>query len=160
MHQDRARWDRLQIGRGLRALMRARELGGRDGFYVLQAEIVACHARANGPDDTGWSEIAGLYARLSALVASPVIELNRAVAVSMVEGPAAALAIVERTAETPALRGYHLLETVRGDLLHRLGRYTEARVAFELAASLTGNSREQDMLKRRAAEAGRAATSS
>jgi len=160
MDQNRSLWDRLQIGRGLRALAQARALGGSGGFYGLQAEIIACHAQANGPDDTDWPAIAGFYARLSALVASPVIELNRAVAVGMVDGPAAALAIVERVAEAPALKGYHLLQTVRADLLQKLGRHTEARAAFELAASLAGNRREQDMLKRRAAEAASAATSS
>jgi RNA polymerase sigma factor (sigma-70 family) len=153
MEQNRALWDRLQIGRGLRALARALELGGANGFYVLQAEIVACHARASGPDATDWRAIARLYDRLAALVASPVIELNRAVAVGMVDGPAAALAIVERLEAEPALKAYHLLPSVRGDLLQKLGRYDEARAAFEAAAALAGNARERDMLTRRAAEA-------
>jgi RNA polymerase sigma factor (sigma-70 family) len=157
MDQSRSLWDQLQIGRGMRSLARARKLGAGGGFYALQAAIVACHARASRPDDTDWSRIAGLYAQLSALVASPVIELNRAVAVGMAEGPAAALAIVDALAEEPALKAYHLLPTVRGDLLHKLGRYEEAHAAFESAANLAGNRREQEMLKRRAAEAASAA---
>jgi RNA polymerase sigma factor (sigma-70 family) len=151
MDQNRARWDRLQIRRGLAALARAHELGSGRGFYALQAAIVACHARAATPDETEWPRIAALYAELSALVRSPVIELNRAVAIGMVEGPAAALAIVDALAGEPALKNYHLLESVRGDLLHRLGRHADARVAFEMAASLAGNKREQELLKRRAA---------
>jgi RNA polymerase sigma factor (sigma-70 family) len=159
MDQDRARWDRLQIGRGLRALARAHELGGAGGFYALQAEIVACHARASGADDTDWRTIARLYQKLAALVASPVIELNRAVAVGMADGPAAALEIVDALEGEPALRTYHLLPTVRADLLQKLGRFDEARAAFEEAARLAGNTREQQMLKRRAAEAANAAAS-
>jgi RNA polymerase sigma factor (sigma-70 family) len=159
MDQNRSLWDQLQIGRGMRSLGRARKLGEGGGFYALQAAIVACHARASGPDDTDWSAIAGLYAQLSALVASPVIELNRAVAVGMAEGPAAALAIVDRIAEAPALKAYHLLGSVRGDLLFKLGRYTEARAALEAAAELAGNTREQQLLRRRAAEAAEAAKS-
>jgi RNA polymerase sigma factor (sigma-70 family) len=158
MDQNRSRWDQLQIGRGMRALASARQLGGGGGFYALQAAIVACHARASGRDDTDWSGIAGLYAQLSALVASPVIELNRAVAVGMAEGPAAALVIVDRIAEEPALKTYHLLGSVRGDLLFKLGRYTEARAALEAAAELAGNTREQELLRRRAAEAADAAS--
>src|SRR6185437_8675464 len=114
-------------------------LGGGAGFYALQAAIVACHARANGADDTDWRAIAGLYEELLALVHSPVIELNRAVAVAMADGPAAGLAIVDRLTEAPSLRNYHLLPTVRGDLLERLGRHDEARAAFESAVQLTGN---------------------
>ena len=143
----------------MRSLGRARQLGGAGGFYALQAAIVACHARASRPDDTDWPGIAGLYAQLSALVASPVIELNRAVAVGMAEGPAAALAIVDRIAEAPVLKAYHLLGSVRGDLLFKLGRYTEARAALEAAAELAGNTREQELLRRRAAEAADAARS-
>jgi predicted RNA polymerase sigma factor len=158
MDQNRSRWDQLQIGRGMRALASARQLGGGGCFYTLQAAIVACHARASEPEDTDWSGIAGLYAQLSALVASPVIELNRAVAVGMAEGPAAALAIVDRIAEEPALQTYHLLASVRGDLLFKLGRYTEARAALEAAAELAGNTREQELLRRRAAEAADAAS--
>ena len=123
MDQNRARWDRLQIRRGLSALARAYELGGGRGFYALQAAIVACHARAATPDDTEWPRIAKLYAELAALVRSPIIELNRAVAVGMAEGPAAALAIVDALAGEPALKNYHLLESVRGDLLFKLGRF-------------------------------------
>jgi RNA polymerase sigma factor (sigma-70 family) len=159
MDQNRSLWDQLQIGRGMRSLGRARKLGEGGGFYALQAAIVACHARASGPGDTDWSGIAGLYAQLSALVASPVIELNRAVAVGMAEGPAAALAIVDRIAEEPALKAYHLLGSVRGELLFKLGRYTEARAALEAAAELAGNTREQQLLRRRAAEAAEAAKS-
>jgi predicted RNA polymerase sigma factor len=154
MDQNRARWDRLQIRRGLLALDRAHELGGGQGFYTLQAAIVACHARAGAPADTDWPRIAKLYAELSALVRSPVIELNRAVAVGMAEGPAAALAIVDGLAGEPALKNYHLLPSVRGDLLHKLGRAVEARAAFELASTLAANTRERELLRRRATEAG------
>jgi len=153
MDQNRMRWDRLQIRRGLSALARAHELGGGQGFYGLQAAIVACHARAATPDDTDWPRIAELYAELSGLVRSPIIELNRAVAVGMAEGPAVALTMVDRLAGEPALKNYHLLESVRGDLLCRLGRFAEARDAFEIAAALAANKRERDLLKRRAAEA-------
>jgi RNA polymerase sigma factor (sigma-70 family) len=157
MEQNRALWDRLQIRRGMLALARARELGGAGGFYTLQAAIIACHANASTPDDTPWPRIAELYVELAALVRSPVIELNRAVAVGMARGPAAALAIVDRLAHEPMLKAYHLLPTVRGDLLQKLGRFGEAHAAFEAAAGLAGNKREQDLLKRRAAEAADAA---
>jgi RNA polymerase sigma factor (sigma-70 family) len=157
MDQDRARWDLLQISRGLRSLAKAEELGGANGFYALQAAIVACHARASSPDTTNWHEIASLYQQLSMLIRSPVIELNRAVAVGMAEGPAAGLAIIEQLEGEGALKSYHLLPTVRGDLLQRLGRYGEARSAFEAAALLATNTREHAMLKRRAAEAAEAA---
>ena len=160
LEQNRALWDQLQIRRGMRALERARELGGAGGFYALQAAIIACHAEARTAGDTDWPRIAGLYAELAALVPSPVIELNRAVAVGMAEGPEAGLAIVDRLAGEPALEGYHLLPSVRGDLLRKLGRHAEARVAFEAAAALAGNRREQDLLRRRAAEAADAATAS
>jgi RNA polymerase sigma factor (sigma-70 family) len=153
MDQDRARWDRLQIQRGMLALARARDLGGAGGFYVLQAEIVACHARAQTPGETDWPRIANLYAQLAALVPSPVIELNRAVAVSMAEGPQAGLVIVEGLVDEPALKSYHLLPCVRGDLLQRLGRYREAQAAFEAAAELACNKREQGLMRRRAREA-------
>jgi RNA polymerase sigma factor (sigma-70 family) len=152
MDQNRALWDRLQIGRGMRALVRAHELGRADGFYALQAEIVACHARAGRAEDTDWRAIARLYEQLTALVASPVIELNRAVAVGMADGPEAALCIVDRLAGEGALKAYHLLPTVRGDLLQKLGRYREASAAFEEAAALTANTRERELLKRRAAD--------
>jgi RNA polymerase sigma factor (sigma-70 family) len=153
LEQNRALWDQLQIRRGLQALGRARELGGAGGFYTLQAAIIACHAQASDADATAWPRISELYAELAALVRSPVIELNRAVAVGMAEGPQAALEIVDRLVGEPALKNYHLLGSVRGDLLYKLGRYEEARAAFEAAARLAGNRREQELLKRRAAEA-------
>jgi RNA polymerase sigma factor (sigma-70 family) len=153
MEQNRVRWDQLQIGRGMRLLKKVGSLGGAGGFYALQAAIVACHARASGADDTDWRAIATLYEELLALIRSPVIELNRAVAVGMADGPAAGLAIVEALVEGGELRNYHLLPTVRGDLLERLGRHDEARAAFETAAGMTANTREQEMLKRRAAAA-------
>jgi RNA polymerase sigma factor (sigma-70 family) len=153
LEQNRALWDQLQIRRGLQALGRARELGGAGGFYALQAAIVACHAQAGTADATDWPRISALYAELANLVRSPIIELNRAVAVGMAEGPEAALVIVDCLAHEPALENYHLLGSVRGDLLQKLGRYEEARAAFEAAAGLTGNQRERDLLLRRAAEA-------
>lgn len=156
LEQNRARWDRLQIRRGMRALDRASDLGGAGGFYALQAAIIACHAGAATADATDWPRISALYAELSKLVRSPVIELNRAVAVGMAEGPEAALEIVDGLAHEPALKSYHLLGSVRGDLLQKLGRHQEARAAFEAAAQLAGNSRERELLKRRAAEAGAA----
>lgn len=155
--QNRAQWDQLQIRRGMQALGRARALGGSGGIYALQAAIIACHAQAPTASDTDWPRIAGLYAELAAIAHSPVVDLNRAVAVSMAEGPQAALAIVDRLVGEPALKGYHLLASVRGDLLHKLGRYEEARTAFEAAAALTGNKREQDLLRRRASQAAQAA---
>ena len=156
LDQDRGLWDLLQIRRGLKALDRAHELGGANGFYALQAAIVACHARARTGDVTDWARIAGLYEDLTAVAPSPVVELNRAVAVGMAFGPAAGLAIVEALANEPALKTYHLLPSVRGDLLHKLGRFEEARAAFETAAGLAGNRREEALLRRRAAEAGAA----
>ena len=149
--QDRTLWDQLQIRRGLQALARADELGGAAGFYVLQAAIIACHARAAAFADTDWPHIASLYGHLMALSPSPVIELNRAVAVGMVEGPQAALVIVDRLAEEPILKRYHLLFSVRGDLLQKLGRRTEAHTEFRTAAQLTANRRERELLERRAA---------
>ncbi|WP_456725054.1 MULTISPECIES: RNA polymerase sigma factor [unclassified Bradyrhizobium] len=157
MEQNRALWDRLQIRRGQLALARARELGGAGGFYALQAAIAACHAEADTPDATDWRRIAALYGDLAALLDSPVIELNRAVAIGMAEGPLAALAIVDGLADEPALKAYHLLPSVRGDLLHRLSRFAEAHTAFEAAAALAGNARERELLRRRAAVAARAA---
>jgi predicted RNA polymerase sigma factor len=157
LDQDRALWDQLQIRRGMQALARTRELGGAGGIYALQAAIVACHAEAKRADDTDWSRIAGLYAELAAVMRSPIIELNRAVAIGMAEGPEAALSIVDHLVREPALKGYHLLPSVRGDFLYKLGRYEEARVAFESAAVQTGNRREQELLMRRAAEAAGAA---
>ena len=160
LEQNRALWDQLQIRRGMQALGRARELGGADGFYALQAAIIACHAQARTADETNWSRITGLYAELAKLVRSPIVELNRAVAVGMAEGPEAALVIVDRLVHEPALKNYHLLGSVRGDLLQKLGRHAEARAAFEAAAALAGNQREQELLKRRAVEAGAAAMTS
>jgi len=160
LDQNRELWDQLQIRRGMQSLGRAHELGGAGGIYVLQAAIIACHAQARTAGDTDWPRIAGLYSELTAAVRSPIIDLNRAVAVGMAEGPEAALAIVDRLVHEPALKGYHLLPSVRGDLLHKLGRYEEARAAFEAAAALAGNTREQNLLRRRAAEAADAAMSS
>jgi RNA polymerase sigma factor (sigma-70 family) len=157
MEQNRARWDQFQIRRGMLALARARELGGASGFYALQAAIIACHAQAATPDQTDWRRICELYAELGALVTSPVIELNRAVAVGMADGPAAALLIVDRLTHEPALKTYHLLPCVRGDLLQKLGRRGEASMAFQAAAELAGNKRERELMRRRAAEASDAA---
>jgi len=159
LDQDRALWDQFQIRQGMRALQRAHELGGAGGFYALQAAIVACHAEATRPADTDWSRIAGLYAELMMIANSPIIELNRAVAIGMAEGAEAALVIVDGLVQKSDLKGYHLLPSVRGDLLYRLGRFGEARAAFEAAAALAGNKREHDLLARRAAEAARAAVS-
>jgi predicted RNA polymerase sigma factor len=135
--------------RGFAALERARKLGGA-GPYVLQASIAACHARARAAEETDWQQIAELYAALMQAAPSPVIELNRAVAVAMAEGPEAGLALVDRLGADPSLAEYHLLPSVRGDLLARLGRHDEARAEFERAASLTRNARERDLLLARA----------
>jgi RNA polymerase sigma factor (sigma-70 family) len=150
LDQDRARWDRLLIRRGLASLERAEQLGGADGNYALQAAIAACHARALHAEDTDWARIASLYARLAEVAPSPVVELNRAVAVSMAEGPEAGLRLVDALQKERALRDYHLLPSVRGDLLFKLGRRDEARVEFERAAALTGNAREAELLRQRA----------
>ncbi|WP_405795612.1 RNA polymerase sigma factor [Streptomyces sp. NBC_01506] len=149
--QNRSRWDRLLIRRGVDALTRASALGGTPGPYALQAAIAVCHARAVTYEDTDWATIAALYGRLAALTPSPVVELNRAVAVSMADGPEAGLALVDALAAEPALRGYHLLPSVRGDLLARLGRTREARAEFVRAAGLTRNERERALLQERAA---------
>jgi predicted RNA polymerase sigma factor len=151
LDQNRAHWDRLLIRRGLAALERAEKLGGSGGEYVLQASIAACHARARTPDDTDWTRITSLYAELAAIAPSPIVELNRAVAVAMASGPEAGLEIVDALTAEPLLREYHLLPSVRGDLLARLGRFDEARGEFERAASLTRNARERDLLLTRAA---------
>jgi len=151
MEQDRARWDWLQIRRGLRSLERAGELGGSSGFYALQAAIAACHARAETAAATNWQRIAQLYAELARLVRSPIIELNRAVAVGMAEGPQAGLEVLDAVAGEPALAAYHHLPAVRGDLLQKLGRLAEARQAFEAAAHLATNGRERVLMQRRAA---------
>ena len=150
LDQNRASWDRLLIGRGLAALDRAERLGGSPGPYALQAAIAACHARARTADETDWHRIAGLYEQLAARMPSPVVELNRAVAVGMASGPDAGLALVDALAADPALREYHLLPAARGDLLDRLGRKTEARREFQRAAALTRNARQRDVLLARA----------
>jgi RNA polymerase sigma factor (sigma-70 family) len=150
LDQDRARWDRVLIHRGLVALSRAETLGGEPGFYALQAAIAACHARARTPDETDWKRIAALYDALVRLSPSPVVELNRAVAISMAFGPAPALEIVDALTRERALDGYHLLPSVRGDLLAKLGRFDEARAEFQRAASLTQNVRERKLLLARA----------
>ena len=151
LDQDRARWDRVLIGRGLVALGRAGDLGGARGPYALQAAIAACHARARTPEETDWERIAALYDALAQLTRSPVVELNRAVAVAMAFGPAEGLELVDELISEPALRGYHLLPSVRGDLLARLGRRAEARAELERAALLTQNARERRLLLDRAA---------
>jgi len=156
LDQDRGRWDQLLIRRGLAALARAEELGGALGPYALQAAIAACHARAHTPEETDWARIAALYAALAALAPSPVVELNRAVAVAMAFGPAAGLELVDALSSEPLLKGYHLLPSVRGDLLAKLGRHDEARAEFERAASLTRNARERELLMERAAVSARA----
>jgi predicted RNA polymerase sigma factor len=149
LDQDRARWDRVLITRGLAALARAEALGGGNGPYALQAAIAACHARARTADETDWKKIAELYWTLSRLTSSPVVELNRAVAVSMAFGPEAGLAIADTLVSNTALKTYHLLPSVRGDLLAKLGRNDEARVELERAASLTQNMRERELLMSR-----------
>jgi RNA polymerase sigma factor (sigma-70 family) len=152
LDQDRGKWDRLLISRGLAAIERIEHLGGMRGTYAIQAAIAACHARAATAGDTDWARIARLYSDLSEVAPSPVVELNRAVAVGMASGPAAGLALVDVLLDDPALRGYHLLPSVRGDLLKKLGRLDEARAEFETAASMTRNARERDLLMRRAQE--------
>jgi RNA polymerase sigma factor (sigma-70 family) len=150
LDQDRAQWDRLLIGRGFSAIERIAQLGGTRGTYGIQAEIAACHARAATAEDTDWGRIAELYGDLAEVAPSPVVELNRAVAVGMASGPAAGLELVDTLREEPSLRGYHLLPSVRGDLLRKLGRMGEARVEFERAASITRNAREKNLLLERA----------
>ena len=152
MDQDRARWDRVLMHRGLAALARAEALGGGLGPYVLQAEIAACHARARAPGDTDWMRIVALYDALAQIMPSPVVELNRAVAVSMAFGPAAGLELVDALVSEPALKSYHLLPAVRGDFLLKLGRQEEASAEFERAASLTRNARERALLLERVAQ--------
>ena len=148
--QDRARWDELLVRRGLAALERAEALGGALGPYTLQAAIAACHARARTPAETDWLRIVALYDALAELTQSPVVELNRAVALAMAFGPAAGLEVVDDLAAEPSLAGYHLLPSVRGDLLVKVGRLDEARTEFERAAALTRNTRERDLLLARA----------
>ena len=150
LDQNRARWDQLLIHRGLSALQHAEELGDALGPYALQAAIAACHARARTASETDWQRIATLYSALAQLMPSPIVELNRAVALAMAFGPAAGLELIDTLASEPALRGYHLLPSVRGDFLFKLGRFVEARAEFERAASLTRNTRERDLLLDRA----------
>jgi predicted RNA polymerase sigma factor len=152
LDQDRSRWDHLLIRRGLAALERADQLGAALGPYALQAAIASCHARARTPEETDWARIAALYDALAEVAPSPVVELNRAVAVGMAFGPAAGLELVDRLQSEPSLFGYHLLPAVRGDLLARLGRSKEARIEFERAAAMTLNERDRKLLLMRAAE--------
>jgi len=156
LDQDRARWDQLLIRRGLKALERAEALSGVPGPYVLQASIAACHARARTSEETDWVRIAALYAVLVQLMPSPVVELNRAVALAMAFGAQAGLELVDTLRTEPLLASYHLLPSVRGDLLHKLGRFEEARAEFERAAALTRNARERKLLLDRAAACTRA----
>src|SRR2546422_4302761 len=155
LDQNRALWDQLLIRRGLAALARAEQLGGALGPYALQGAIAACHARARTAADTDWGRIAALYDALAQLMPSPVVELNRAVAVGMAFGPAAGLELVDALASEPSLKTYHFLPSARGDLLEKLGRSDEARAEFERAASLTQNARERDLLLERAAACAR-----
>jgi RNA polymerase sigma factor (sigma-70 family) len=155
LEQDRGRWDQMAISRGLAALARAEHVGHAPGPYVLQAGLVACHARARTPEATDWRQIAELYRQLAAIVKSPVVELNRAVAVSMAEGPAQGLALVDALLGEPALQRYHLLPAARAELLEKLGRFDEAKTEFERAALLTQNARQREQLLRRARNSGR-----
>jgi RNA polymerase sigma factor (sigma-70 family) len=159
LDQDRTRWDHLLVRRGLDALRRAEALGGALGPYALQAAIAACHARARTAAETDWMRIAALYDALAQLTPSPIVDLNRAVAVGMAFGPAAGLALVDTLGSEPSLQSYHLLPAVRGDLLFKLGRFEEARTQFERAAALTRNTRERELLLGRAAAAGHATSS-
>jgi len=154
LDQNRALWDQLLIHRGLAALDRAEKLGGEPGQYSLQASIAACHARALTPDATDWARIVELYTELAQLTPSPVVELNRAVAIAMAFGPAAGLELVDALTSEKLLEGYHLLPSVRGDLLSKLGRFEEAQAEFGRAAALARNSRERDLLLDRAASCG------
>jgi RNA polymerase sigma factor (sigma-70 family) len=154
LEQDRSRWDQLLIRRGLAALARAEQIGRGLGPYALQAAIAACHARARRAEDTDWNRIAALYDGLAQLAPSPVVELNRAVALSMAFGPETGLEVADALLDEPALKNYHLLPSVRGDFLFKLGRKSEARAEFERAAALTQNERERDLLLTRAAACG------
>jgi len=154
MEQDRAKWDQLLIHRGLKALERAERAGEKRGPYTVQAAIAACHARAATGDATDWARIVSLYGELAEVAPSPVVELNRAVAVAMASGPAAGLELVDSLRDDPALKSYHLLPSVRGDFLKKLGRMDEARAEFERAASITRNARERDLLLERARSCG------
>jgi predicted RNA polymerase sigma factor len=155
MDQDRMRWDRLLIRRGLAALKRAEKMGRGRGSYVLQAAIAACHARARTAEETDWTSIVTFYDALIRFEPSPIVELNRAVALSMAFGPAAGLEVVDALTLEPSLKTYHLLPSVRGDLLAKLGRFQEARGEFERAAAITHNARERELLLQRAAASAR-----
>ncbi|RSM71565.1 RNA polymerase sigma factor [Kibdelosporangium aridum] len=156
LEQNRSKWDQMLIRRGLAALDKAMELSdGKPGPYTVQAAIAACHARARVAEDTDWAQIAALYATLSDLMGSPIVELNRAVALSMAFGPDIGLQLVDMIVDEPSLKNYHLLPSVRGDLLAKLGRYEEAQAEFDRAASLTGNERERALLQERAAACAR-----
>jgi predicted RNA polymerase sigma factor len=152
MEQNRALWDHLLIGRGLAALERANRLTEDPGPYAMQAAIAACHARAVTAESTDWPRIVSLYEQLARAVPSPVVELNRAVAVAMADGPAAGLELLDALTDEPGLQGYHLLPSVRGDLLFKLGRVAEAQSEFERAANMTRNAREKELLLGRARE--------
>ncbi len=152
LDQDRSRWDQILIGRGLAALARAEELSKTPGSYTLQAQIAACHARARSGDDTDWKRIAALYATLAQRQPSPIVELNRAVALAMAYGPQTGLDLINQIADEPSLAKYHRLPSVRGELLFRLGRFSEACPEFERAAALAGNARERDLLLQRASQ--------
>ncbi|HVD60466.1 MAG TPA: DUF6596 domain-containing protein, partial [Gemmatimonadaceae bacterium] len=154
LDQDRSRWDFMLIGRGLAALDRAEKLGARRGKYTLQAAIAACHGRARKAEDTDWVRIASYYEDLARLTASPIVELNRAVAISMAYGPALGLELVDTLVAEPSLKNYHLLPAVRADFLSKLGRHEEARAEFERAASMTRNAKEKEILIGRAAASG------
>jgi RNA polymerase sigma factor (sigma-70 family) len=158
LEQNRAQWDQLLIRRGLAALERAGQLGAAFGPYAIQASIAACHARAVTPEDTEWTRIVALYDALTQLTPSPIVELNRAVAVAMAFGPQAGLELVDSLSSEPSLKSYHLLPSVRGDLLAKVGRFDEARAEFELAAALTRNSRERTLLLERAGVCAASAT--
>jgi RNA polymerase sigma factor (sigma-70 family) len=158
LDQDRAKWDQLLIHHGLAALERAERIASTRGPYVLQAEIAACHARAAVADDTDWNRIVALYGELGRIEPSPIVELNRAVALAMASGPAAGLEVVDALRDDPVLHGYHLLPSVRADLLKKLGRMEEARAEFARAASMTRNTRERDLLLERASSCGDAAS--
>jgi predicted RNA polymerase sigma factor len=161
LDQNRAHWDRLLIRRGLAALDRANNLGSARGSYTFQAAIAACHARALTPEATDWARIVALYGELAQITQSPIVELNRAVAVGMADGPQAGLELVDALAEETSLENYHLLPSVRGDLLVKIGRFDEARAEFDRAASLTRNVRERELLLARSREcAGRSTSSS
>jgi RNA polymerase sigma-70 factor (ECF subfamily) len=154
LEQDRGRWDQILIRRGLAELAQGEALGQQPGPYLLQAAITACHARARRAEETDWAQIAALYAQLAAILKSPVVELNRAVAVSMAEGPAAGLALADALLSEPALRHYHLLPSARAEFLEKLGRIEEARIEFERAALMTQNARQRDRLLQRARACG------